>query len=233
MDADEVRSQVRECRRCHLVERPTISPVPFSGPQNPEILVIGEAPGAHENARGEPFVGPAGKLARRWLEGIGKDPKTLAFVNIVSCYPTRTPEIAEIDACRPNFVSQVEFLAPKAVLVLGGVAFGQFWANLPLRMARGLWWKAEIGSTSFWAMATWHPSYALRDEDAALAAKKDMALFRLGLETIDRGSPLGKLVCAMCGSGEIATRYREMPFCGACEPAEMVLERHFPDASWT
>ncbi len=229
----EVRERILACQDCQLSSQPTIRPVPWSGPDHPEIVVVGEAPGAHENARGVPFIGPAGQRARKWLSDIGEDPESVGFVNIVSCYPARMPELAEITACGANFRSQMELLAPKVVLVFGGVAFGQFWANLALRTARGLWWQENMTWGPVFAMATWHPSYALREPDADTAARADMRLFRLGLTGIRRGEmPLGRVRCGLCGreEGQSMRRYRQMPFCEGCEPAEEVLARHFPEA---
>lgn len=229
----EVRSQVISCTRCLLSSVDGITPTPFSG-YGAELAICAEAPGAHENSKGEPLIGPAGKKARSWLREAGIDPDSVGYLNVVSCFPLRTPTYDEVCACRPNFTAQVELLKPKAILVLGKVAFGSFW-SLPLAKARGLWWVQTIGTHTTYMLATYHPSFALRQPGTNHMMQRDVNVFASGAKLIgSMGHPINPARCAMCGESAVADRaVRLLPFCQDHEPDEVKLQRVFPGAEWS
>ena len=116
MDWDSLKRTIRECRVCGLCAGRKQA-VPGVGDENADWLFIGEGPGAEEDARGEPFVGQAGKLLDAMLAAIdlqrGED---VYIANAVKCRPpgNRTPEVAEMASCRPYLQRQIALLKPHA-----------------------------------------------------------------------------------------------------------------------
>lgn len=228
----DLQQAIRSCRSCDLSVQNGVTPVPLHGPPSPDVVVIGEAPGAHENDQGRPFCGPAGRQARRWLTDIDLDPEALGWLNVVSCYPCRTPTTAEVFSCRPNFVAQIEHWRPLAGLVLGSVALNSFWAGLKISSARGLWWRQPVGTHTMWMLATYHPAFVLRQPSYNSLVHKDLSIFRLGLQPISEAlTPISPARCALCGQ-DAKPRWRSMPFCQSCKPADVILEEAFPNSEW-
>lgn len=112
-----------DCRACPLAETRNHI-VNGSGPFRPDLLVIGEAPGADEDTAGTPFVGASGKLLRATLGELGLPPERVYFTNAVKCRPpeNRTPTPAEIRACRPWLDHELRALRPRSVLLVGKTA---------------------------------------------------------------------------------------------------------------
>lgn len=138
----QVKDEVAACTECAL-HAGCNGPIPFYGPSPSNIAVVGEAPGKYEDIQRRPFVGPAGKLARSWLERTGTDPDDVAWLNVVSCYPKRTPTGNEVAACRGNLRKQLEVVSPNFVLVVGGVASSVWHPLLRIGDLRGRWWSME------------------------------------------------------------------------------------------
>lgn len=86
----------------------------------------------------------------------------LSYLNVVCCYPHRTPTNKEVDACRPNLQKQLEVIRPSYALVVGGVAAKPFFPNTRMGELRGLWSKTTHGWGSVWYFFTWHPAAVLR-----------------------------------------------------------------------
>lgn len=180
-----VADQVRACRRCPLGSS-CKSPVPFSGPVPAHIAVIGEAPGRQEDDAGQPFIGPAGQVARTGLLSAGIDPDSVAWLNVVSCFPNRTPTELEVRECWMNLHDQLEVITPSFCLLFGGVAVSAWWQNVRIGEVRGRWWKLDgirggRQGTSMgerpWAMATWHPAAILRNRGLHKEMMADIAEF--------------------------------------------------------
>src|SRR5690348_13183174 len=112
-----VRDQIKSCRECALGDKCS-SPIPFHGTSPSSIAVVGEAPGKYEDIQHRPFVGPAGKLAHSWLDRAGIDSENVAWLNVVCCFPNRTPTGNEIAACRNNLAAQLDTIRPDFLLVL-------------------------------------------------------------------------------------------------------------------
>ena len=202
----ELRNRIRACTACDL-HRHCTSPVPWSGPAPSEVCVIGEAPGAQEDKRGEPFVGPAGEELRRWLVPRGMD--EVAFVNAVCCYPRRTPTSSERAACKGNLNDQLEFIAPTYALVVGGVAVASvLTAAVRMGEIRGLWFR--INNDRTWALATWHPAAVLRNPALREQAKEDVAFFAM-IAAEQMHPPLNEW-CIKCGDFPVEYRY-DLPLC--------------------
>ena len=111
------------CRRCPLAE--TRSRVVFgAGNPDAELMLVGEAPGFHEDQGGEPFAGQAGELLEQLLAGIGLGRDDVYLANVLKCRPpqNRDPLEAEIAACEPHLFRQVELIRPRVVATLGNFA---------------------------------------------------------------------------------------------------------------
>ena len=114
-------ADVDACTACGLCRTRNKS-VPGVGDTNAEWLFVGEAPGAEEDARGEPFVGQAGRLLDNMLAALGMARgRNVYIANVLKCRPpnNRTPEPRESDACRPYLERQVELIRPKLIVALG------------------------------------------------------------------------------------------------------------------
>ena len=217
------REAVEECRRCPLSE--STSPVPWSGPPGAEFVMVGEAPGAEEERRGEPFVGRAGRLLRRCLAQAGIDESRVAFVNVVSCRPpqNRFADAETVDAparCRVHFDRALTVSRGWAVALLGRQAQkAVFPADPGVGARRGsLRWK-----DGRLYLVSWHPAYALRNPSAVDTLTADLAKLRCAVDGDDRqwtGSELGAAQFAALGRVELTAADREK------------LEKHFRRHGW-
>lgn len=206
----ELRSTIRSCTACDLHTRCN-SPVPFSGPAPSEVAVVGEAPGRTEDEAGEPFVGPAGKELRQWLDEAGLDENAVAFVNAVCCYPNRTPTSKERDACGDNLRAQLSFISPGYTLVVGGVALSSlFSASVRMGEIRGLWFRTNRGVEGLRALATWHPAAVLRNPALREQAIDDVRFF--GIIAREQMDPPLNEWCVKCGEFPVEYRY-DLPLC--------------------
>lgn len=168
------------------------------GSPDAELMFVGEAPGADEDAQGEPFVGKAGQLLTKIIGVMGYRREDVYIANIVKCRPdtpgqtsrNRAPTPEEMESCRPALFEQIEIVAPRVIVALGATAMRGLLGSIdPMRDLRGRW--HDFRSTP--VMATYHPSYLLRNQSPAEKRKvwEDMLLVkeRLGhtLTERDRG----------------------------------------------
>ena len=119
----QVAEQASGCTRCRLAQGRT--QVVFGvGAPDAELVFIGEGPGFHEDRQGEPFVGAAGQLLTRMLEGIALSREQVYICNVVKCRPpgNRDPRPDEIDACTPWLVEQLSLIQPRVIVTLGNFA---------------------------------------------------------------------------------------------------------------
>ena len=170
-----LREKVLVCTKCpHLAAfRHTV----VFGVGNPsaDLMFVGEAPGADEDLRGEPFVGRAGELLTRIIETMGFRRSDVYIANVLKCRPdmpkgssgNRQPTPEEMQTCLPYLRAQIEIIQPKIMVALGGVAMrGLFGTSEPMKSLRGRW--HSFGNIP--VMATFHPSYLLRNQ--ALTEKR-------------------------------------------------------------
>ena len=168
------------CRRCKLCEgRTTI--VFGAGDPRAEFVVIGEGPGADEDAQGLPFVGRAGQLLTKMLEapGVGFSREEVYISNTVKCRPpgNRTPEGEELAACAPVLAAQLGVLQPKVILALGSVATQSLLGTRePIGRLRGR--VHPYGSAVL--VPTFHPAFLLRNpgQEYKRMAWEDLKLAR-------------------------------------------------------
>ena len=173
---DELQSQCLDCRKCGLCE--TRHNVVFGvGNPNADILFVGEGPGEQEDLKGEPFVGPAGKLLDDMLSIIDLDREKCYIANIVKCRPphNRDPLEMEQDACIDYLRNQVALIKPKIIVCLGRIAATRLIrADFRITREHGTW--TERGG--IWMTATYHPSALLRDASKRPEAFDDLLVIR-------------------------------------------------------
>ena len=114
---------VAGCTRCALAQGRT-QVVFGAGSPTAELMFVGEAPGFHEDKQGVPFVGAAGKLLSKLLEGIGLSRDEVYIANVLKCRPpgNRDPQPEEIESCEPHLWRQIELIQPKLIATLGNFA---------------------------------------------------------------------------------------------------------------
>jgi DNA polymerase len=150
------------CRRCGLAAGRSRVVVSRGNP-GARLMVIGEGPGAQEDATGMPFVGKAGQLLDAMLASVGIDSNRDAYIcNVVKCRPpeNRRPTPAEMDACRPWLDRQIDAVNPAVILLAGATAMeGVLGVKGGITRLRGQWrsWQGR------WLMPVFHPSYLLRN----------------------------------------------------------------------
>jgi len=192
---EDIAAAIGSCTACALGATRTL-PVPGEGAANPLVMVIGEGPGADEDAAGRPFVGKAGQLLDKMLASIGLSRNTNCYIaNMVKCRPpgNRDPEAGEIAACFPYLEQQITLLQPALILCAGRVAAQNLLkTGQPLNALRGtfaaLRVAAEPGLTpglSIPVLCTYHPSAILRDDSLRRPAWEDLKLLKAKLESMN------------------------------------------------
>lgn len=186
----KIEDEIRDCRNCPLCEKRR-STVAGEGVSRPLAMVIGEGPGADEDASGRPFVGAAGQLLDKMLAAIGLSRQTNCFIaNVVKCRPpgNRDPEPEEKAACMPFLRRQISILRPQAILAAGRVpAQTLLQTTESISRLRGRWseWRLEQNSAAIQLLPTFHPSYLLRDESQKPLAWDDLKKFARRLAAMD------------------------------------------------
>ncbi len=191
-----LRQRALACVKCpHLAA--TRRHVVFGvGNLHAALMFVGEAPGADEDAQGEPFVGKAGQLLTRIIQTMGLHREEVYIANILKCRPdtpgqssgNRKPTATEMATCLPYLLEQIEIIQPRVIVALGATAveglFGK--AGAGITRARGKWQAFR----DIPVMPTYHPAYLLRNQ--ALTEKRkvweDMlaVMERLGLPISDK-----------------------------------------------
>ena len=154
------------------------------GDQRADWLLVGEGPGAEEDLRGEPFVGQAGKLLDNMLAAIGlRRGADVYIANAVKCRPpeNRTPEPAEIDACRPFLQRQIEMIQPRLIVALGRpAAQALLGEEVKIAAARGRLHDYQ----GIPLVVTYHPAYLLRNLGDKAKAWEDLCFMRSTMRTL-------------------------------------------------
>jgi DNA polymerase len=198
---DVLAAEVRACAGCGLCEK-RIQAVPGVGVVSPLLLVVGEGPGADEDAQGEPFVGRAGQLLDKMLASIGLSRETNCFIaNVVKCRPpqNRDPLPDEIAACRHFLKRQIEILTPRAILCVGRFAaqtllnttdgIGRLRGHFGIYTGRtdeDFYDPDAPAAVEIPLLPTYHPSALLREESLKRPAWEDLKLLRGRLVELDR-----------------------------------------------
>jgi len=170
-------ADVDACIACGLASTRKKS-VPGVGDTHAEWLLVGEAPGSEEDAKGQPFVGQAGKLLDNMLAALGmKRGENVYIANVLKCRPpnNRTPEPREVDACRPYLDRQVDLIGPKLIVALGkSAATTLLGVDATIASLRGRVHQYQ----GVPLVVTYHPAYLLRNLPDKAKAWEDLLLAR-------------------------------------------------------
>ena len=173
----DLAADIDACDACGLC-RTRNRTVPGVGDDAAEWLFVGEAPGAEEDAHGEPFVGQAGRLLDNMLGALGMARERNVYIaNVLKCRPpnNRTPEPLEVDACRPYLERQVALIAPKLIVALGRSAASLLLGtDASIASLRGRVHRFR----GIPLVVTYHPAYLLRNLHDKAKAWEDLLLAR-------------------------------------------------------
>jgi len=181
-ELERVAAEAATCTRCRLHESRT-QVVFGQGDPHAELMLVGEAPGFHEDRQGLPFVGPSGQLLNRLLAGIGLRREDVYVCNVVKSRPPRNrdPQPDEIAACRPWLDAQIRLVDPKVVVTLGNFA-----AKTLLETTTGI--SRLRGQTYPFQgrvlLPTFHPAAALHAEGRRVAGPSPLAAMEEDFRTL-------------------------------------------------
>ena len=176
LDWEALRAAVASCTRCSLCESRTQTVFGVGDP-DADWMIVGEAPGAEEDRRGEPFVGRAGKLLDEMLRAVNQGRDSAFIANILKCRPpnNRDPNADESAACRGYLDRQIALVQPKIILAVGRIAAQLLLdTDAPLGRLRGT--VHSLGETPL--VVTYHPAYLLRSPTQKRKAWDDLRLAR-------------------------------------------------------
>jgi len=149
---------------------------------NPEadLMIIGEAPGRDEDIAGKPFVGRSGQLLDKMLASIGLTDENFYITNVVNWRPpgNRNPKPQEIEMCRPFLNRHIELMAPKIILIVGGVSLTAMTGITGIMKNRGQWQTLNIGGGNIPALPIYHPAFLLRQPALKKDAWRDLLALR-------------------------------------------------------
>jgi DNA polymerase len=168
----QIADEVRGCTRCALANRRTLA-VPGEGNVLSDVLLVGEGPGAREDATGRPFVGPAGQLLTELLRGIGWEREDVFITNIVKCRPpgNRDPEPEEAAACASYLERQERALDPAVVVTLGRHSLQRYLPGARIGAVHGRLRRSYSGQHVY---PMYHPAAALHQASLRETLFRDM-----------------------------------------------------------
>lgn len=183
MDWAELKSAVKACEACGL--RKTCTQTVFGvGDEQADWLLVGEAPGAEEDARGEPFVGQAGRLLDNMLAAIGLARGENVYIcNVLKCRPpgNRNPEPFEVGQCAPHLLRQLELIKPKLILAMGRFAVQTLLGTeASIASLRGRLHRYQ----GVPLIVTYHPAYLLRSLPDKAKAWEDLCFARRSIAAL-------------------------------------------------
>jgi uracil-DNA glycosylase family 4 len=211
----ELAKSLHNCQRCKLARLGRTQVVFGVGNPHASIMFVGEAPGFHEDQKGEPFVGAAGKLLNDLLASAGLSRDQIYIANVIKCRPpnNRDPEPDEVDACKPFLMKQIQLIRPKLVCTLGN------WATQTLL-------ERKVGITKVKAQAFYmkdfvifpllHPAAALHQGNLLEPLKEDFKKLKDFLDRYSR--PAESASSGAASSSTVPTLQIDPP-----QPAQMDL----------
>jgi len=154
----DLYQEIRACQKCILAQGRT-NAVPGEGPEDADIMFIGEAPGFHEDRQGRPFVGAAGQYLDELLAKIGLKRDEVYIGNVIKCRPpaNRDPLPEEIEACRPYLDRQIELIRPRLIITLGRYSMARYFPGASISRIHGQ--PRRVGNVIYYPM--FHPAAAL------------------------------------------------------------------------
>lgn len=185
---DDVRAALAAFDACPLKRTATTTVIGDGNPAAP-IMLVGEAPGAEEDRRGLPFVGPAGKLLDRMLAAIGLDRTKVYITNVLPWRPpgNRTPTADEIATCQPFVERQIALVAPRLLILVGGISAKALLNSAEgITRLRGRWveFRPPSSATPIPTIAIFHPAFLLRQSLAKREAWRDLLEIQAKIEQL-------------------------------------------------
>jgi len=167
----ELYRQIASCQDCELAKHRN-KVVPGEGPENADLLFIGEAPGWNEDQQGRPFVGAAGEFLNQLLASIGLQREQVYIANVIKCRPpqNRDPLPAEIQACSKWLDRQVEIIQPKAIITLGRYSLARYFPGESIGKIHGK--PRKQNNIIYYPM--YHPAAALHQGSLRKIIQEDM-----------------------------------------------------------
>ncbi len=186
-DLDELRALLEKFDGCAL--KATATQLVFAdGAPNARVMLVGEAPGADEDRIGRPFVGRAGQLLDRMLASIGLDRGKVYIANVVPWRPpgNRAPTLQETAICLPFIRRQIELVAPKLLVCLGGSSASTLLGlKEGITRTRGQWFDYSLDGAVIKALPMLHPAYLLRQPAQKRAAWRDLRTLARAIKALD------------------------------------------------
>ena len=183
---EKLKKNINAIKNCEL-KKNAKNLVFGDGNINSKIMLIGEGPGANEDAEGKPFVGRAGKLLDKMLNAIQLDRTKVYISNVVNYRPpdNRRPTEEEIAKYLPYLKTHIEIINPKILLLLGSTALNALIGNeIVISKARGKWMQKEIASVKPWIIASFHPAFLMRQPEQKKLAWIDLKMVRDKLKNL-------------------------------------------------
>ncbi|MDD3826381.1 MAG: uracil-DNA glycosylase [Anaerolineae bacterium] len=176
--------EIQRCEKCILSQGRT-NAVPGEGPEDAEILFIGEGPGFHEDRQGRPFVGAAGQYLEELLASINLKREQVYICNVVKCRPpgNRDPQPDEVEACRPYLDRQIELVRPRMIVTLGRFSMARYFPGASISRIHGQ--ARKVGNVIYYPM--FHPAAALHQPRWRSLLEQDVARIPELLATVDEG----------------------------------------------
>lgn len=214
---EPTRDKILRCTSCELYANGR-GPVPYRGPHPSRVAIVGEAPGREEDSKGGPFLGPAGLLLQSELRVNKVVPDRLFWMNVVSCFPLKTPTLKHIRACMGNCFAQLDLCDPQWVILVGGVALEalapwEYWRGKHKKITEmhcipwhfgGRWWVPIV-----------HPAAGLRQPKYMEMFRRDV---RIVVSMIRAGIPEWTEECYNCGLSVQSYDQWGMAWCDNCNP---------------
>ncbi len=167
----ELNKEIALCQQCEIAKYRN-KVVPGEGAEDADIMLIGEAPGWHEDQQGRPFVGPAGKYLDELLASIGLKRGQVYIANVIKCRPqgNRDPLPSEIQNCRQWLQRQIEVIQPRMIVTLGRYSMAMFFPGKSISKIHGTAQKRD--NVIYFAM--YHPAAALHQGSLRRDIEEDM-----------------------------------------------------------
>ena len=182
----KLKKKMQLIKNCDLKKSAT-NIVFGDGNINAQLMIVGEGPGANEDALGKPFIGRAGKLLDKMLAAIKLDRTKVYITNVVNYRPpeNRKPTDVEITRYFPFLESHIEIINPKILLLLGSTALNTLIGDdVVISQARGKWIQKEIGKIKLWVISSFHPAFLMRQPEQKKLAWIDLKMIQEKLKIL-------------------------------------------------
>lgn len=187
MDLHQFYREIKDCQKCPL-SRSRTQIVFGEGRPDARLMLVGEAPGLHEDRQGRPFVGAAGRLLTELLGSIGLTREDVYIANVLKCRPpdNRNPAPDEIESCMPHLRQQIDLVKPKVVCTLGNFATQVLLGRrVGITKIRGQ--HFQVGG--FFVFPALHPAAALHQGGMTQALREDFQNLKKFLDLNPEAKP--------------------------------------------